>query len=458
MAATRYLVEGERLDVLLSQVRRLGRKVTVLKAEKVRSGGLGGFFTKEHYEILVEVEGVGEVPANFRPAKKHAPAKKAAPKPAEAPETPETAGAEAAAKAPETPEDPGLDALLNEARNQLTSTTEEAAAEVDAQLEQLTKSVADGTLSGDDLAASLSQNADQAAAAAAPPAAEATAVMVDGTAAAAAAGFGGGAAPRPSTPPPGATQPGGGLVDPRLQGVAAPGAAGPAAGATRRPAAPVSVEAASVFEPYQAVELGIPEDLITDEMLQSGGGTVADYVAQFPEPVEPLNQPGSVIVVVGPAPQATATVEVAGRIAGRLGSGAYSVLGGAKTILPGEGQRARSSEELQSYINAHPQGICVLALSDSLVDAHRRTMQKLLSVLYIDQVWAVVDARVEPDKLQGWLRTLPDVLKPDALAVQRVWEARHPAAVLSLGIPIGMLDGVPAKGAAWQMLLEERFQ
>ena len=65
MAATRYLVEGERLDVLIGQVKRMGRRVTVLKAEKVRKGGLAGMFAKEHYEVLVEVDGVGEPPETF---------------------------------------------------------------------------------------------------------------------------------------------------------------------------------------------------------------------------------------------------------------------------------------------------------------------------------------------------------------------------------------------------------
>lgn len=68
MAATRYLVEGDRLDVLIGQVKRMGRRVTVLKAEKVRKGGLAGMFSKEHFEVLVEVEGVGEPPEQFQNA------------------------------------------------------------------------------------------------------------------------------------------------------------------------------------------------------------------------------------------------------------------------------------------------------------------------------------------------------------------------------------------------------
>ena len=81
MAATRYLVEGDRLDVLIGQVKRMGRRVTVLKAEKVRKGGLAGMFAKEHYEVLVEVEGVGEPPQSFRNATGTAAAAAASAKP-----------------------------------------------------------------------------------------------------------------------------------------------------------------------------------------------------------------------------------------------------------------------------------------------------------------------------------------------------------------------------------------
>ena len=80
MAATRYLVEGDRLDVLIGQVKRMGRRVTVLKAEKVRKGGLAGVFSKEHYEVLVEVEGVGEPPEQFSNATATATAAPARPR------------------------------------------------------------------------------------------------------------------------------------------------------------------------------------------------------------------------------------------------------------------------------------------------------------------------------------------------------------------------------------------
>ncbi|MDO5672836.1 MAG: hypothetical protein Q4G30_08315 [Actinomycetaceae bacterium] len=454
MVATRYLVEGERLDVLLSQVRRLGRQVTVLKAEKVRSGGLGGFFAKEHYELLVEVQDTGSVPANFRPAsaarsgggagasQRAAVSTKTTDIPAEGGSQVSVESGSGSVEAIKEEDELGLTKLLDAARNQISTITEEASAQVDAQL-----------------AAMIEENHTVAEPAEANTLAIARADQpVQGVAAVAAAGFGeGGAgavsrgpARTPSTP----VQTG---LDPRLTGAGAPGMSAQPSGSMARPAAVVLGGSVSEVETTRMTELGIPLAFIPQTATDSGVGNLAEYIARFPQAPDPLAEPGSVIVVIGPAPIATAVVDVAGRLAGRIGGKAYCVMGGAKTLLPGEGLRVRSSDELVRMMASKPDGICVLALADSMVDSHRRIVSKLLSVIYVDQCWAVVDARNSVQKLEGWLYSLPDAAKADVLAVQRIWEAEKPGAVLGLGLPVGMLDGTPAKPAAWQMLLEEKI-
>jgi hypothetical protein len=50
------LLEGPAIEPLLAQVRQeYGSGVRIISADKVRSGGLGGFFAKQHYELSVEV-------------------------------------------------------------------------------------------------------------------------------------------------------------------------------------------------------------------------------------------------------------------------------------------------------------------------------------------------------------------------------------------------------------------
>lgn len=418
MAATRYLVEGDRLDVLIGQVKRMGRRVTVLKAEKVRKGGLAGMFSKEHFEVLVEVEGVGEPPEQFQnatraPRKNHStlsemadeagiyrqkkqPAKTSKKKPVPPPE-----------EKPETKKDEGLQDLLDEARSQLNSNTEAAAAQLEAQLAQMERSTAADLLHD-----------------------------------------------KPATPPP-AAQPRGNanVLDARLQGVAAPGAS---ARQTRQVAPPIDPTA--LVDMQTASELGFSYDILQGIPLSENNQMTLDNLLHaLPAPVELTEKPGATIVVIGPAPNALSIVETAQRLAGRLGENAYCVLGGPKTTLPGEALRARSAEELKEMMASHEGMTCVLALADSLIEVHRRTMAKLISVIYVDQTWAVVDARMDSEKIQNWIRGLPDAIRPDALAVQRIWESAQPGSLFEVGIPIGMFDGVPARSEAWKMLLEDIF-
>lgn len=54
--ARRLLLEGGHLAALLAQVAdELGPQAQVIRAERVRSGGIAGFFQREHYELTVEV-------------------------------------------------------------------------------------------------------------------------------------------------------------------------------------------------------------------------------------------------------------------------------------------------------------------------------------------------------------------------------------------------------------------
>ena len=58
---TRLLLEGPDIETLLERVREEhGTDARIVHADKVRSGGIGGFFSKERYEVAVEVPGSRE--------------------------------------------------------------------------------------------------------------------------------------------------------------------------------------------------------------------------------------------------------------------------------------------------------------------------------------------------------------------------------------------------------------
>ena len=59
--------EGNNLESVLEEVRhRFGDTATIVEANRLRKGGLGGFFAKERFEVVVDIDEVpAELPAEF---------------------------------------------------------------------------------------------------------------------------------------------------------------------------------------------------------------------------------------------------------------------------------------------------------------------------------------------------------------------------------------------------------
>jgi len=77
---TRVLLEGRAIEPLLAQVRQeYGSGVRIISADKVRSGGFGGFFAKQHYELSVEVPDPAEDAEEAPPRRTAVPAPPARP-------------------------------------------------------------------------------------------------------------------------------------------------------------------------------------------------------------------------------------------------------------------------------------------------------------------------------------------------------------------------------------------
>ena len=68
--STRLLLDGQDLRALMLRVRdEMGPGATIVRAERVRTGGIAGFFAREHYELTVEVPDPPErPPPRSRPA------------------------------------------------------------------------------------------------------------------------------------------------------------------------------------------------------------------------------------------------------------------------------------------------------------------------------------------------------------------------------------------------------
>src|SRR5690349_15760534 len=110
----RLLLEGPAIEPLLARVREEhGEHARIVAAEKVRTGGLGGFFSKEHFEITVEVDETAAAPAEPAPA---VPAPAVPAQAVPAPAVPAQRAAEP------VPAPVGLDALLAAAEEEELAT------------------------------------------------------------------------------------------------------------------------------------------------------------------------------------------------------------------------------------------------------------------------------------------------------------------------------------------------
>ena len=80
--------------------------------------------------------------------------------------------------------------------------------------------------------------------------------------------------------------------------------------------------------------------------------------------------------------------------------------------------------------------------------------REILDHLEPTLVWAIVEAGWKCEDVEHWVEDLGGL---DALAVTRTDDTVSPAAVLDLGIPVGRLEGRPATPLAWADLLVRRL-
>jgi hypothetical protein len=81
--------------------------------------------------------------------------------------------------------------------------------------------------------------------------------------------------------------------------------------------------------------------------------------------------------------------------------------------------------------------------------------REILDQLEPTIAWSIVNAGWKPEDVRDWIERLGGV---DAIALAHLDQTVSPAAILDLGIPIGRLDGRPATPIAWAELLLSRMQ
>lgn len=395
------------------QIRQeMGPDARIVRAERIRTGGVAGFFAREHYELTVEV------PDEPRPRlgrrRPSGPATSAGPVGA--------GGAGARPTAIGTRHPPGteatgigLEALLAAADAAEVTVAPSVLAGGGAQAgapDAETDADADGprpptvSTSGDTFAqvlASMQQIVGPA-----------PGELTDGT------DEGSTGAERTGPPPPG--------LEPERGGS--------------------SVNA--------LLELGIPTRLLVGFGDPKASVPLSVLVRRFDPPPSVWLAPGRVVVVVGDGDAALATAR---QMAHRVGMDPFEIaLAGEISSVPGHGRRIQTSAAAARYrdrLEEDARALVAVGVGPSREDWS--TAAELIASLRPSQSWAVLDSRRKAVDLRRWLRGVGARRAFDAVAAVSTFDAQAPGTVLNVGTPVGWVDGLPASPVVWAAVLSERL-
>lgn len=420
---TRLLLEGADLAELMVHVRaEFGPTARVVRAERVRTGGVAGFFARERYELTIDVPDESSSPQPTLLRRRLGPGGVVQGGPGSGAGTSAAGGPvgiEGLLAAADAGDDgpPGSDVLAPGAPGgpgtvatpgPRVSTGEEAFASVLERMRQLTGGI------GEDH--QIEVPAPAGATAAAPGVPEADARIFEPLAAPAVA-----AAPAvPVAPAPPAAPPAGGVPRADLE------------------------------------DLGLPAALL--DAVGPGPVELSRLLAHVPSAPPVPREPGTVLVVVGPPEDAVRTADL---LALRSGTGSPSTVVHAGDIEPttGHGRRLTTPQTAERWRarSGEVDELTVVALGVRPGRTREAAGAELLAALAPDQVWAAVDARSKVRDCVRWLGAVGSLRPIDALAVTGLFDTSEPGTVLGLGIPVAWIDGVPASRVAWAAALGEHL-
>lgn len=400
--------DGRDLDAALARARQeVGPTARVVNAERVRSGGIGGFFARERVEIEVEVadERHTEVAADDAPISvmdlaelvsraEHLDAA------ASIGERRDTVAALTGARQQETPAD--------RLSRPVVSTESASFAEI---LDRLTAESATVTPAPAAPVASAPALLPPA-----PDAAPSTRCTADTTA---------------DQHPIAARRPAGLRTW-----------KGDGGGGAGLPAGP----------PCRLAELGLPPELVPSPSEPELRDALIRRLADLPAAPPLPTSRGTVVAVVGPHGPAQ---EVARSLCATLGADPSTVA----TLVPRR-RRGCTGEELTTPVEAadhrrswRRRARPTIAVVDAPLGRSTEWAGSVLSALEPSVVWGLVDAARKIEDIAAWAEGLGGV---DALCVDGVDRTVSPAAPLATGLPVVLLEGEPATPARWAALLLDR--
>jgi hypothetical protein len=439
---TRLLLEGPDITELLARIRREhGEGARILKAEKLRVGGFAGFFAKQRYEVVLEVEDLVPAPAPVAAAASVAVTAPVAVTASAAPAAP--ASLEELADLADRAD---IAELAEAARPaQVTQPAEvQGPAQVTRPAEVPGPADTTASVTGRELVGSrapgraVSTESDEFA--------SVLSRLTDGLG----TGIDFDSLPPAPIEPPAEFRP--------LYGTM------PAAPAERVEPAPATVPEARVGAPAPAAgapivplrALGVPGHLAAAvDPADIHAGLVKVFGTLPAAPALP-KRPGDVLVVVG---DAAAAVPVGRVLAKKMRLDPTKILlaaaSTAGTGVHGTRRVTGAADGERRARRMHRADVAHVVVVDAPQDADSAEWAKeIADAVGATQVWAVVDATRKVGDVADHLERLGGV---DALVVHGADVTRDPASVLDLDVPVAMLDGRPATARAWADLLAGRL-
>lgn len=200
-------------------------------------------------------------------------------------------------------------------------------------------------------------------------------------------------------------------------------------------------------------DLGLAPELIGDQ--DCPGMSVEQLAGLMPikAEVQPVFKPGIYLVLADVEHGVQATV-VAEHLSRRLPGASQVCLAGAKSVLPGNQRRIRSTSELEDLQASVNNQAIFLVLVDSPVKAHQRVFEKIYQSIQPVETWVVADALCPDPNPLAWLKQLPiSDIHFDYLAITNIWESDQPA-WFAQSFPAGLLELAPASQPLWQLILK----
>lgn len=458
--------EGPDLEDVLEEVyESYGREVSIAEANKVRKGGFGGFFAKEVYEVVVDLDADGETLTLPDATPTPRSAARSVLDLADAVDDDEMASPETVADLVRRTGDDGIEELLRASGIDRDAAMRSASSEVaDADAPRRSSR----TMSAAELFASTkpASSKPQGLPVEHLPGAGGTRMSSDGE------GFADvmDRIARQATAEPEPAEPDAPFVrfgDDRVE-EPAPEPRRPARIIRSRRSTAVEVPdnddrgprtiapPALPFQTADLVSLGMPMQYLRDELSSTEQlSALLELTSKLPLAPELPRSGDAVIALIG---DRRGLVEVSNHVNELLGLNPERMMVATRK----ENSTIPTNRRLDSVEAAATQRRnwrrrdqpTVVIIDEPVSRARTAWSRHILETLEPAATWGVVEAQRKPEDVEDWVARLGGV---EALAVYGTDETTSPASILTTGIPISLLDGRAATAARWAAVLDERL-